>query len=123
MLWAVVAGAAVLVGSRWLPHPAGVTWRHLLPGAILATIGVEALHLFTVLYLLREIPIKMKFYGTVGVSFALLTWLWLLATILVGAASLNAVLWQRRKAGTVDDPLTSAARATTRKDIGGRDER
>ena len=48
----------------------------------------------------RAVASSSALYGSIGVVFAVLAWLFLLGRLLVYAATLNVVLWERRH-GTV----------------------
>jgi len=89
-----------------LPRPDAVTWKDQIPGAVLVGVGVEALHLVTVLWFTRYLESKSETYGAIGAALAILLWAYLLGRVLVSGAMLNAVLWgqkqaeERRKAET-----------------------
>jgi hypothetical protein len=70
-----------LVASLRLPHR-DATWPALVPGALLFAAGVEVA--------------KEGTYGALGVAAALLFGLFLTARLVVGAAVVNATLWERR---------------------------
>ena len=86
-----------IVASRWLPH-ADVGWLALLPGAVLFSVGVEALHLFTGFYLDPKLNHSTELYGVLGIAGTILFWLYISARLVVGAAMLNASLYERRSA-------------------------
>jgi len=92
----VVLVAIVLVLSRALPHRADSLFA-LLPGAILAGATLFLMQLFAQLWLPRKVESSSDLYGSLGVVFAVLLYLWLVATILVGSAFVNAV-WTDRHA-------------------------
>ncbi len=82
-------------GSTLLPSRA-THWRDFVPGAVLAALGAQAIHLVAVLYLAPKLGRSSALYGTLGAATVVLLWLYLLARLLVGAAFLNAALWERR---------------------------
>jgi uncharacterized BrkB/YihY/UPF0761 family membrane protein len=91
----VYVGAWVLVSLR-LPHrDAG--WAALLPGAVLFGIGVELLQVVTAYVIAPWALAKQGTYGALGVAAALLFGLFLMARLVVGAAVVNATLWERRR--------------------------
>jgi uncharacterized BrkB/YihY/UPF0761 family membrane protein len=94
----VVLAAVWLLVSRALPHPDDAPLRALLPGAVLVGAGVQALHLVTVFMLVGHADRAESVYGAIGVAVVLLLWFFLLARLFVGAAVLNAVLWERERA-------------------------
>jgi uncharacterized BrkB/YihY/UPF0761 family membrane protein len=84
---------------QWhLPHPDEVTWKELIPGAVLVGIGIEVLQLATVVYFTRSIESKSSTYGAIGAALAILLWAYLLGRVIVSGAMLNAVLWEQKQA-------------------------
>jgi membrane protein len=77
-----------------------VGWRPLLPGALLAGIGLQVLTTFGAYYVPRAVASSSALYGSIGVVFALLAWLFFFGRLVVYASVLNVVLYER-KAGTV----------------------
>jgi uncharacterized BrkB/YihY/UPF0761 family membrane protein len=82
-----------------LPHRAA-SWRDLVPGAALVAVGVEALHLFTVLFLGPRLESATQLYGGIGVATTVLLWLYLTGRLVIAAAVLDASIVERRDAGT-----------------------
>jgi membrane protein len=74
-----------------------VSWRLLLPGAILAAIGQQTLSLFSALWMPHVIERNAQRYGVIGVTFAMLSWLTAVAILLVGAAVVSAELGLSRQ--------------------------
>ena len=84
-----------LGASRLLPHAADAPWTALIPGAVLFAAGVEAVHLFTALWLSREIDHASRTYGSLGVAASLLGGLYLFGWLTVASAMLNASRWEK----------------------------
>ena len=82
-----------------LPRAVGVTWKDLLPGAILFGLAAEALHAATVFYMAGRVSRMASMYGPLGVAAVMLLWLFIVARSIVAAAMLNATLWNRRQQG------------------------
>jgi membrane protein len=86
----------MLVGPR-------VSLRRLLPTAALTTTAVMALVLVSPLYMPKTIRDNAARFGTIGVAFSLLSWLVVLAFLLVGcaviASQLDAERADRERAG------------------------
>ena len=100
---AVAATAIAVVVFWWTFRLLGavdVGWRPLLPGALAAGIGFQALTLAAALIVPHLVASSSALYGTIGAVFAILTWLLLLGRLLVLSCVLNVVLYERR-AGTV----------------------
>jgi uncharacterized BrkB/YihY/UPF0761 family membrane protein len=88
------AGLWLLISLR-LPHR-DAPWWALLPGAALFALGVEVLHAVIVYFLTPYALAKQGTYGALGMAAALLLGLFLISRLVVGAAVLNATLWERR---------------------------
>jgi uncharacterized BrkB/YihY/UPF0761 family membrane protein len=67
----------------------------LVPGSLLVGGGVVVLHLVAQYYLPRRISDSSHVYGTLGTVFAILFYLWCVATLLVVSALANSV-WRDR---------------------------
>jgi membrane protein len=94
-LLAVVPFFAIWLGlSRWLPH-ADAPWRALIPGAVLVAVGMQGIHLGTVLFVGGRLERASATYGSFGAAFTVLVWLYLASRVIVGAAMLNAAIWRR----------------------------
>jgi YihY family inner membrane protein len=102
----LLAAATVLVVTvlfaavfRWLTS-ADVTWRAVLPGSLLAGIGWVLLGAVGGIYITRVVQGASDTYGVFAVVIGLLSWLLLLAQLVVYSAELNVVLsqgcWPRR---------------------------
>jgi membrane protein len=63
-----------------------IEWHRLLLQASLTAVGLTALGIWTAVYMPKAIGSSAAAYGAIGVAFALLTWLWGLAIVLVVAA-------------------------------------
>jgi uncharacterized BrkB/YihY/UPF0761 family membrane protein len=91
----VPISAWLLVSIRALPHADGATWRDLLPGAIVTGVGVEVLHLITVVWIGRQIEARSETYGVLSTALALLLWAFVVGRVLVLSAVVNASRWYR----------------------------
>jgi uncharacterized BrkB/YihY/UPF0761 family membrane protein len=67
----------------------------LAPGAALFALGVQVLHVATVVWFPHYIASKSDVYGTIGIAVVLLLWAYLLGRVITLAAVLNAALWVR----------------------------
>ena len=77
-----------------------VPWRSLVPGAILGAVGMEALKFFGGIYVPKAIADSSALYGSIGVVFAVLAWLYVFGRLILYNAVLNVVMHERRH-GTV----------------------
>ncbi|HKE49927.1 MAG TPA: YhjD/YihY/BrkB family envelope integrity protein, partial [Actinomycetes bacterium] len=82
----------LLLGGR-------VAWRLLVPGAIAAAAGQQALSLFSAVWMPNLIERNADRYGVIGVTFALLSWLTVLGILLVAAAVIGAELGGAKRPG------------------------
>ena len=123
VILALGAGATALVGllPRWLSPLAillglglnfclwiwtakivpnrDVGWSTLVPGAVVGAIGLEALKAIGGFYVPRLIASSSALYGSIGVIFALLAWLYLFSRLAMYTAVLDVVLYEQN-AGT-----------------------
>jgi membrane protein len=103
LLWAgrwpvllLLLALALGVLYRFGPDVPDAKWRWISPGSVLATLGLVLLSmLFS--YYAASLGRFNETYGSLGAAIALLTWLWLSATIIMLGAELNAEM-DRRKA-------------------------
>lgn len=77
-----------------------VGWRGMLPGAVLGAVGLQVLRVAGSIYVPRVVASSSALYGTLGVVFAVLAWLLFFGRLVVYAAVVNVVRWERRH-GTV----------------------
>lgn len=84
-----------LAVSSVLPNRAA-DWKDLVPGALLVAVGVEALHLFTVIFLGPKLASATELYGGIGVATTILLWMYLVGRLVIGAAILDAAMVDRR---------------------------
>jgi uncharacterized BrkB/YihY/UPF0761 family membrane protein len=87
-------GLWVLVSLR-LPHR-DAPWTALLPGAVLFGLGIEVFHAVTAYVITPLALARQGTYGALGIASALLIGLFLISRLVVGAAVVNATLWERR---------------------------
>jgi len=78
----------ILVGKR-------ISWRRLLPQALLTAASLAAFAAASVLYMPHAVSAASVQFGVIGVAFALLSWLFVAAFILVVTAALGATLVER----------------------------
>jgi uncharacterized BrkB/YihY/UPF0761 family membrane protein len=96
LLGSVLAYAAGWLGiSLLLPHR-DAEWIELVPGAVLVGVGLEVLHFVTVYYISRKVSSASQLYGPIGAAVAILLWAYLIGRLVVGAAVLNASMYNHR---------------------------
>lgn len=77
-----------------------VGWRPLMPGALTAAIGFEVLKYVGSIYVPRAVASSSALYGSIGVVFAVLAWLFFFGRLLVYSSVLNVVRYEQHR-GTV----------------------
>lgn len=93
----------VLIGAVWLwismrlPSP-DVPWTAFLPGAILLSVALGALHLFTAYFLQAKLSNASQLYGALGFATTALFCLFLVGRSVVWAAELDAVVSEAQAA-------------------------
>ena len=93
-----LAGAFVLgLLTPYLLLARRLHWRRLLLQASLTAGGLAALGIWSAIYMPRAIESSADAYGSIGVAFAMLTWLWGLGIVLVVAAVYGSpqMRWRR----------------------------
>jgi membrane protein len=100
----IVATTAINIAMFWfmfvLIGNQNVGWRPLLPGAVFAGIGLQVLTVAGAIIVPRSVASSSALYGSIGVVFAILAWLFVFGRLLVYASTLNVVLYERER-GTV----------------------
>ena len=82
-----------LWASKVLPNR-DIPYRALIPGAIVGAVGLELLKALGGWYVPRAVGSASALYGSIGVVFALLAWLFFFARLIVYAAVVNVVRWE-----------------------------
>jgi len=88
--------AVWLAAERLLPHE-DAPWTALFPGAALFAVGVQLVHLTTALFIAGKVERASETYGSLGVAFTVLFWLYVVSRVIVASAMLNAALWEQRR--------------------------
>jgi uncharacterized BrkB/YihY/UPF0761 family membrane protein len=91
-LWVVVSLQAAHADARW---------ADLIPGSLFYAIGVTGVLVFNAVVLGSLIQSKTSTYGALGTAATLLFAFFLLGRVIVGAAVLNATLYERRSRSDV----------------------
>lgn len=95
LLLAVVVSAVMFLWTMKLLPNRDVGWRPLVPGALLGAVGFEVLKVVGGIYVPRAVSSSSALYGSIGVVFALLAWLFFFGRLVVYSSVLNVVLWER----------------------------
>jgi membrane protein len=103
--------------ARLLPNR-DIGWRPLLPGAVLGGVGLEILKVVGRFYVPHAISSASAVYGSIGVVFAVLAWLFFFGRLIVYSACLNVVLWEEREGvvtSVIEVPRTPEATAEAKR--------
>jgi uncharacterized BrkB/YihY/UPF0761 family membrane protein len=95
--------AVWLAVERLLPHE-DAPWTALMPGAALFAVGVQLVHLTTALFIAGKVERASETYGSLGVAFTVLFWLYVISRVIVASAMLNAALWEQRRVTAAAQP-------------------
>ena len=87
----IVAMAFWLIIS-WLLVGKRVAWRRLVPGAIVSGVGSVIVHFGSGVYMPHVIATNAARYGPIGITFAIMTWLYVIGLVLVAGAVVGAQL-------------------------------
>jgi membrane protein len=88
--------------TSWiLPNRPFPAWRQLLPGSIVGAIGLEALKVAGAYVVPLMVAKSSALYGTIGVVFALIAWLWVLGRLVVVVTIVETLDRSRLQAGDV----------------------
>jgi membrane protein len=85
-----------------LPHRE-VGWKPLVPGALFGAIGLEILKIVGGIYVPRAVASSSALYGSIGVVFAVLAWLFFFGRLIVYASVVNVVRWEEEHGTVVID--------------------
>jgi membrane protein len=81
--WLVIAW--LLLGRR-------IGWRALFPGAVVSAAGSVLVHFLSGVYLPHVIVTNAARYGAIGITFAMMTWFYVIGLVLVVGAVVGAQL-------------------------------
>jgi YihY family inner membrane protein len=108
---ALVFNVALFMTAFKVLTAADVTWRVLLPGVIVAAVGLQLLQYFGGFYVAHALKKTGPLYGVFALVLGLLAWLYLAAQLTVYSAEINVVkarrLWPRT---LFSEPLLDADR-------------
>jgi uncharacterized BrkB/YihY/UPF0761 family membrane protein len=97
MLVLGVAFGFWLLASHSLPNAAS-DWVDLVPGAVVVSVGLQAMHVFTVYFLGPKLQSATQLYGIVGIVTTMLFWFYLGGRLIVSGATLNVEFTATRAA-------------------------
>ncbi len=96
ILGAVAVNIALFLWSEKVLPNRDVGWRALIPGAVIAGVGLEILKAVGAFWVPRLVASSSALYGSLGIVFAILAWLLIFSRLLLYSAVVNVVLYERR---------------------------
>ena len=98
-LLTIVSNVVMYLIAFRLLTVAEMTWRRVVPGALVAGVGYTLLQAFGTIYVTRTLKGAQNTYGTFAMVIGLLSWIYLIAQLTMFAAEVNVVtarrLWPR----------------------------
>lgn len=95
LLLSVASNAAVMMLVYQVSMPERHPWRSLAPGGLTAGVGLTALYALGGVYVRVVVQGASDTYGVFAVVIGLLSWLQLIASVVIWSAELNSVLAAR----------------------------
>jgi membrane protein len=92
VVMSLAGGFTIALVTPFLLLGRRLPWQQLTGQAGLTAVGMVALGAWSAIYMPRAIASSAASYGTIGVAFAMITWLWGLGIVLVGGAVYGAQL-------------------------------
>lgn len=87
---AVLTSTVLWVWTPYLLLGGRIAWRRLLPSAAVTGVALSLLTAASVLYLPDAIERAAELYGLIGVTFTFVSWLFVTALVIIGAAIVGA---------------------------------
>ena len=91
--------------------PSTIAWRRLRGGAVASAVGYEALQLVGSYYVTHTLKHATNVYGTFAIVIGLLSWIYLIATVVLLAAEGNVVATQHLWPSSLRSPRPSTGTA------------
>ena len=96
---------------RFAPNRRDAAWRWITPGAVLAAIGLLVFSLLFNWYA-QNLGNYNQTYGSLGAVVALMTWMWLSATLVLVGAEVNSELDRQAMSAQKKGPAAAPANAS-----------
>lgn len=109
-LGVVYAASAIALGATfwvWTPYVLlgrRIHWRRMLPTGLLTASGISLYSVGTALFLPAIFTRNAERYGLIGIAFALVTWLFAYAGVVIVCAVMAGTWDRRRQAATATGP-------------------
>ena len=104
----LLVNTTLWVWTSWILPNRRIPLRGMLPAAAVGAVGLELLKVLGAYVVPRLVASSSALYGTIGVVFALIAWLWVFGRLVVGVVLVEVSAWERGHGTTeivVDAPL------------------
>jgi len=91
----LILSAAIWLATPYLLLGRRVHWSRLVGVSLLSALGMSGVGIYSVIYMPHAIGDSAEQYGVFGIGFALLSWLFVSACVLVAAATGGALVTER----------------------------
>jgi membrane protein len=91
----LILSAFVWLATPYLLLGRRIHWSRLIGVSLLSALGMSGVGIYTVIYMPHAIGDASEQYGVFGIGFALLSWLFVTACVLVAAATGGALITER----------------------------
>jgi membrane protein len=88
----LACSSAMWLFTPWILIGRRLPWQRLFPQALLTAAGLTALGVASVIYMPRSVASAAAQFGFIGVAFALLSWLFVCALVLVVTAAVGSTV-------------------------------
>ncbi|WP_250030234.1 YihY/virulence factor BrkB family protein [Paractinoplanes maris] len=86
------ADVAIALFLPWMLTARRIPARHLLPGALLFAIAMQALRPVSAVYLPHSLEVSEARFGSIGVAFTYIGWLYIVSFVYLGTAAAGQVI-------------------------------
>jgi len=95
---AITPLAAFLVWTGWILSGRRLSWQHFVPGALVGTAGSALFAIGSTVYVPHLFDSYATRFGAIGVSFALISWLFGLMVVQVATTCIGRDVWDELRA-------------------------
>ena len=95
LIGGLAVNTLVWLWTSWILPNRRVPWRALLPGALVGAVGLEVLKIVGGYVVPQLVAGSSALYGTLGVVFALLSWLLVFGRLVVMVTFIEVIAWER----------------------------
>ena len=97
LLSSIAGGIVIWTVTPYIIIARRLPWQLLFPQAVLTALGLTILRAGSAIYMPHAITSAAEQFGTIGLAFALVSWLFAVAVVLTVTAAIGAVAMERRR--------------------------